>query len=210
MPIAVAIAVNPVPIIAALVMPATRRPLLNWAAYVAALVLVMAVFGAGVLLLFHGAALSGGTATHRVLQWVWLAIGVGFLIAFVWVWSRRPPLEGAEPKWMQRVGQLGPLGAAGVGVMLVNYELEGPALTDILASQVSRGEAFMALALFILIACSTPAAPLGAYAAAPVRFSRPLARGKAWLSRHDRPILLVVFAAVGVYYAVKGVRGLVS
>ena len=210
MPIAVAIAVNPVPIIAALVMPATRRPLLNGAAYLSALVLVMALFGGGVLLLFHGAALSGGTTMHRVLQWIWLAIGVAFLIAFAWMWFRRSPLEGTEPKWMRRIGQLGPWGAAGVGVMLVNYELEGPALTDILASQVSRGEAFMVLAVFIAIACCTPAAPLGAYAAAPERFARPLGRGKAWLSRHDRPILLAVFAAVGVYYAVKGAGGLLS
>jgi hypothetical protein len=209
-PIAVAIAINPVPIIAALVMPATRRPRLNGAAYLAALVLVMALFGGGVLLLFHGAALSGGTTTQRVLQWVWLAIGVAFLIAFVLMWFRRPPREGAEPKWMQRIGGLGPWGAAGLGVMLVNYELAVPALTDILASQVSRNQAFMALAVFIVIACSAPAVPLGVYAAAPARVARPLARGKDWLSRHDRPILLVVFGAVGVYYAVKGARGLLS
>jgi hypothetical protein len=210
MPIAVAIAINPVPIIAALAMPATRRPLLNGVAYLAALVVVMAMFGAGVLLFFHGVALAGGTSAQRVLQWVWLVIGVGFLVAFVWMWFRRRPLEGAEPKWMQRLARLGPWGAAGVGAMLVNYELEGPALTDILAAQVDRDEAFMALAIFIVVACCTPAAPLGAYAAAPTRFAGPLTRGKSWLSRHDRPILLVVFAAVGVSYAVKGARGLLG
>jgi hypothetical protein len=210
LPVAVAIAVNPVPIIAAIVMTATERPVANGVAYLAALIAVSYGFGAVVLVLFHGTALGAGTRTGHLILVLWLFVGLAFLAAFLVLLVRRPKAgkEGAEPRWMHWIGRLGPLGAAVVGVMLVNYEMEGPALSDILASQVTRAEAFAALALFVAVAVSTSAVPVVAYIAVPGPVGAVLDRAKGWLTRYNRPILMVAFAAIGVLYTVKAAAGL--
>jgi len=212
LPAAVAIAVNPVPIIAALVMPTTRRPRACCVAYVVALVGVMAAFGIVVLALFQGLASSGGGITHEVLEWLWLAVGVGFLAAFAVILIKRPAPghEADEPSWLRRIERMGPAGAALVGVMLVNYELELPALSDVLDSGASQPHAFAALFVLVGIACSTPALAVAAYLLAPRLTGGALQAGKVWLTRHNRPILLLIFIAVGVLYTYKGVRGVLA
>jgi hypothetical protein len=210
LPVAVAIAVNPVPIIAAIVMTATERPVTNGLAYLSALIAVSYGFGAVVLILFHGTALGTGTRTGHFILVLWLLVGLAFLAALVVLLVRRPKPgdAGREPGWMRWIGRLGPLGAAVVGVMLVNYEMEAPALSDILASGVTQAAAFVALAVFVAVAVSTSVAPIVAYIAAPSAVGAFLERLKGWLARHNRPILMAVFAAIGVLYTFKGAVGL--
>jgi len=210
LPVAVAVAINPVPIIAAIVMTATERPVVNGIAYLTALTAVSFGFGAVVLTLFHGTALGSGTRTGHLILVLWLVFGLAFFGAFVVLLLRRPkPGEkDREPGWMRWIGRLGPLGAAVVGVMLVNYEMESPALSDILASGVSRAAALGALAIFVAVAVSTSAVPVIAYIVAPGPVGGFLGRAKAWLARYHRPILMVAFAAIGVLYTFKGVSGL--
>jgi hypothetical protein len=210
LPVALAIAVNPVPIIAAIVMTATERPVANGIAYLSALIGVSYGFGAAVLLIFHGAALGAGTRTGHIVLVLWLLFGLGFLAACVVLLVRRPKPgdEWREPGWMRWIGRLGPFGAAVVGVLLVNYEMESPALSDILAAQVSRAAAFVALAVFVAVATSTSIVPVVAYLAAPGPVGSVLSRAKAWLARYHRPILVVEFAAIGVLYTAKGASGL--
>jgi hypothetical protein len=141
-PVAVGIAVNPVPIIAALVMAGTRRPVANGAAFVAALVVVMALFGGVVLVLVPPSSVGGGGSAEDYIAVAWLLIGLGFLAAFVVMALRRPASGRAEkaPRWMALIERLGPAGAAVVGVLLVNYEMQAPALADILHARVSLVE----------------------------------------------------------------------
>jgi hypothetical protein len=210
LPVALAIAVNPVPIIAAIVMTATERPLANGIAYLSALIAVSYGFGAAVLVLFQGAALGAGTRSGHVVLVLWLLFGLAFLAAFVVLLARRPRpgQAGREPGWMRWIGRLGPFGAALVGVMLVNYEMEAPALSDILAADVTRAAEFAALALFVAVAVSTSVVPVVAYSAAPGPVGAFLERAKAGLARYHRPILMVTFAAIGAFYTFKGVAGL--
>ena len=207
-----AIAVNPVPIIAALAMPATRRPRACGVAYICALVGVMAGVGVVVLGLFQGLASAGGGTSHEVFEWIRLAIGVGFLVAFTVILVRRPAPghESDEPSWMRRIGEMGPAGAALVGVLLVNYELEMPALSDIVDSGASRPHAMAALFVLVAVACSTPALTVAAYLAAPGLTGGALRTGKTWLTRYNRPILLLIFVAVGVFYTYRGVRAVLN
>ena len=206
-PVALAITINPVPIIAAVIMPATRRPTLNGLVYVAALAIVMVLFGVLVLLFFHDAAFTSGGRVAELIRLAWLAVGLGFLTAFVVLWLRRPAPGAArhEPRWMRTVAAMGPAGAAAVGVLLVNYEMQTPALMDILGGDLSRGEAFAALALFIAVACSIPLAIVVASIAARRQAAPAMQRVKLWLTLHQRPILLVLFGAIGTIYTTKGI-----
>jgi len=105
---------------------------------------------------------------------------------------------------------MGPAGAALVGVLLVNYELEMPALSDIVDSGASRPHAMAALFVLVAVACSTPALTVAAYLAAPGLTGGALRTGKTWLTRYNRPILLLIFVAVGVFYTYRGVRAVLN
>lgn len=211
LPVAVSITINPVPIIAALIMPATRRPVANGLAYVGTLIVVMALYGGVVLGLLQGRLIATGSGGVGLLvELLWLGVGVGFLIAFVVLWTRRPAAAEslAEPRWMRLIERLGPLGAAGVGVLLVNYETETPVLADILGARVSGAAAFVALAAFVAVACAVPVLIVVASIVARRRVDPWLSRGKAWFARHNRIILLVLFAAIGAVYTAKGLWAL--
>lgn len=210
LPIAVAIAVEPLCIIAALIMPATNRPAANSFAYVAALIGVMLAYGAAVLLVFQHHAIAGGARTDDVVQMLWLLIGLGFLSAFAVILIRRPPAGRArhESRWAGWVEKMGPAGAGAVGLFLVNWEMETPALTEILKARVSLATALASLLVFTAVAVSTSVAPLAAYLAAPARVGGMLSAGKGWLSRHERVLLLVLFCLVGAVYTYKGAAAL--
>ena len=110
---------------------------------------------------------------------------------------------------MALIDRLGPAGAAVVGILLVNYEMQAPALADILHARVSLVEAFVALAVFIAIAVSTPAVPLVLSIAAPDRVAGAMGSVKTWLTVRQRPILLVVFGVVGALYTGKGLLAVI-
>ncbi len=212
LPVAVVIALEPICVIATLVMTATNRPIANGSAYLAALIAVMLGYGAVVLLVLHHHALAAGSRTDDIVQVLWVLIGLGFLAAFAVVLLRRPrPAEAShEARWIHWVERLGPIGAAGIGVFLVNWEMETPALTDILKARVTLATAFAVLIIFVAVAVSTSVAPFAAYLAAPDRASGMLSDGKVWLSRHQRPIMLVLFGLIGTLYTFKGVTALLA
>ena len=66
----------------------------------------------------------------------------------------------------------------------------------------------MALALFIAVACALPALIVGAALVARERFAVSVDRAKAWLAHYDRPVLMVLFAAIGAVYTTKGLLAL--
>ena len=210
-PVAIAITINPVPIIAALIMPATRWPARNGVTYVVVLAGGMAVFGALVLLLLHGATFTPGGRADAVIRVVWLAVGLGFLAACAVMVVREPASggRGREPRWMRMIATMGPAGAAAVGVLLVNYEMETPALVDILGAGVPASEAFAALTLFIAVACSIPVALVVASIVAHGRVAALMPRIKNWLTLHERPILIALFAVIGTLYTAKGLLALI-
>src|ERR1035438_9070959 len=83
LPVAFVITINPVPIIAALIMSTTGRPLASGLAYIGSLLVVMALFGLLVLLVFGGSLVTSTGKSATAVRWAWLLIGLGFLVAFV-------------------------------------------------------------------------------------------------------------------------------
>ena len=209
LPVAVLITINPVPNIAALIMSTTRRPLANGLAYIGTLLFVMAFVGVLVLLVAGGSLVTSTGKSAAAVRWAWLAIGLGFLVAFMVVLVRRPRGDATkEPRWMRLIGRTGPAGAAAVGVLLVNYEMQTPAMVDILGADVTRAQAFMAFALFIVVACALPGLIVGVALVARDRIAVSVARAQTWLARYDRPVLLVLFALIGSVYTTKGLVAL--
>jgi Sap, sulfolipid-1-addressing protein len=206
LPLAALIALEPICVLAALVMTATDRPFANSVAYLGALVGVMLGYGAAVLLVFQHHAAAAGGRTDDIVQLLWLLLGLGFLAAAAVMLARRPRESGAgrSARWTRRVTEMGPLGAAAVGVFLVNWEMETPALTVILKSRVSTAAALAALVVFTAIAVSTSVVPVTAYLAAPGRVGTVLGAARDWLGRYERPIMIVLLGIIGVAFTYLG------
>ena len=86
--------------------------------------------------------------------------------------------------------------------------METPALAEILKARLPLASALGALFIFIAVAVSTSAVPLAVYLAAPVRVGDTFSRSKDWLSRHERPLLLVLFGLVGTVFTYRGAAAL--
>ena len=210
LPVAIIITINPVPIVAALVVSTTRRPQVCGLAYAATLFVGMALFGTLVLLVFGGSLVESSGASTPFVRWAWLLIGLAFLVAFaVFAVRRRRPAGAAQPRWMGLVAGMGPLGAVVAGVLLVNYEMQTPAMLDILAADVTAAQAAAALALFVVFASALPVAMVAAVLGAHKHSAADVDRAKAWLARYNRPVLLVLFAVVGAVYSTKGLLALI-
>jgi membrane protein implicated in regulation of membrane protease activity len=209
LPVAFAITINPVPIIAALILATTRRSVPNGLAYIGALLGVMALYGVLVLVVFGGSLVTGTGKSAAVVRWAWLLIGLAFLAAFLVMLVHRPRRDSTrEPRWMRLIGRTGSVGAAAVGVLLVNYEMQTPAMVDILGADVTRAQAFVALSAFIAVACALPVVIVAVALVARDRVAVDVARAKAWTARYNRPVLLVLFAVIGAVYTTKGLLAL--
>jgi hypothetical protein len=82
-------------------------------------------------------------------------------------------------------------------------------MLDILAADVSRAQAAVALGLFVAFACALPVVIVAGVLVAHRRSAVDVDRAKAWLARYNRPVLLVLFAVVGVVYSTKGLLELI-
>ena len=94
-------------------------------------------------------------------------------------------------------------------MLLVNYQMQSPAMVDILGADVTRAQAFAALSAFIAVACALPVLIVVGALISRDRVALSVDRARAWLAHYDRPVLLVLFAAIGAVYTAKGVVALV-
>ena len=95
---ALAIAVNPIPIIAAVTLLMTGHGRRNIAAFLASVIVVMAADGLLTLFLLGQNSSSTSSKAHG---WVQLALGLVFVGLFLVQWRSKPVPLGEEPGWMK-------------------------------------------------------------------------------------------------------------
>jgi hypothetical protein len=204
---ALAIAVNPVPIIAAVTLLMTDNGRRNTAAFLSALILVMVADGLVTLYLVGQKSSGTSSAAHA---WVQIVFGIVFLALFVLQWRAKPPADGEEPGWMKMMNKAGFGAAVVLGLALTNYALLSAGVSTIRNSGVSSSQQLAALAFFVVVAVSTVAATLILFIAFPRWAETALVRLKVWLTKHSRVILLAVFGLMGLLFVVEGVLALLG
>jgi hypothetical protein len=203
---ALAIAVNPVPIVAVVTLLAADHGRRNAFTFLAAMVAVMLTLGAlTIFVLGSESARSSATTAAAAAQTLF---GVVFLGFFVAQWRARPRPTDETPGWMRLIDKAG-LGAAVVlAFALTNYALLSAGAAEIRTSGSSAPEQAAALALFVAVAVSTVATPLALYLVRPLRAREQLGRLQGWLTHHDRTILMLVFGLMGALFTAQGVANL--
>jgi threonine/homoserine/homoserine lactone efflux protein len=191
LPLAVAIAIFPVPIIAVVLMVGSDRGRAKGLAFVLAWCVGLAGVGAVALLL---AGVADGSEAGEPAIWVSvLLLGLGLLLlaAAVRQWRGRPSAggEAPTPAWMRAVDDFTAAKAGGVGIALSalnpkNVLLTVAAAAEIAAVGLPASQQAGVLLVFVLIASAGVLTPLVLVLALGDRSREVLDALRVWMARH--------------------------
>ena len=204
LPLAIGVALSPVPIIAVVLMLTTPRARINGPAFVFGWLAGLAVVGAIVLVIAgpSNASSSGAPAT-----WVsWLKIVLGLLLLLVAVRQFRARPHGADqaamPKWMGAIDNFSPAAAFGAGGALAaanpkNLLLAVGGGAAIAQTGIPGAQQAIAYLVFAVIATIGVGAPVVIYFAMGTRSQELLTKLKDWMAQHNAVIMSVLCLVIG-------------
>ena len=212
LPMAVGIAISPVPIIASILMLLSPRArstslgfLLGWLAGIA---LVAAVFTSLSSVLPTGSA----DGPSPILGTVQLVLGVLLLLVAAKQWRGRPRAgtEPALPPWMQRIDKMTFVPAFGLALLLAgvnpkNLLLGASAGMTLGSADLGISELVVVIALFTVMAGSTVLVPVVGFLLAANALRAPLDRLRVWLQAENAVIMTVLLLVLGVVILGKGI-----
>mgnify|MGYP003482660793 FL=1 len=212
LPLALGIAISPIPIIAAILMllsPKARVTsvgfLLGWVIGIIVAVTVFTLLSA----ILPEADPNAVKPIQGVIQ---LILGAGLLLLAVKQWRGRPkPGETAElPKWMQAIDKVTFIVAFGLGFLLSavnpkNLIMAAGAGLGIGGAELSTGAVIGVIAIFTLIAASTVLVPVVGYLIAAEKLRGPLDALRGWLANENAVIMAILMLVMGVSMIGKGI-----
>ena len=211
LPLALGIAISPIPIIAAILMLLSPKAkgtsvgfLIGW---VLGIVVAVVLF----TLLASVIPEDDPDASKPISGVIKIVLGLALLSLALRQWRSRPkPGEEAElPNWMAAIDQM----TAGRGLVLgfllsaVNPKnlLMGIAAGVIIGTAgLTAGEVTLAIVVFTLIAACTVAIPVIAYLVASKRMAGPLESLRTWLVQNNATVMAGLLLVIGVVVIGKG------
>jgi threonine/homoserine/homoserine lactone efflux protein len=216
LPLALGVAISPVPIIATILMllaPQARGTsigfLVGWVAGIVVAVTVFEVIAA------TAGLDDGSSSSSTASSWIKIILGVLLLLVGVRQWRKRPkPGEVAPlPKWMTAIDSFTLPKAMGLGFLLSainpkNLLMCIAAGSAIGVAGLATGEVIGAIAVFTVIAASTVALPVLGFLVAHERLRRPLDELRTWLQANNAAVMGVLVLVIGVVLLGQGIGGL--
>jgi len=212
LPLAVGIAISPIPIIAAILMLLSPKAkgtsvgfLIGW---------VLGIVVAVVLFTLLASVLpeSDADASKPIAGIIKLVLGALLLLLAVKQWRGRPkPGEDPElPKWMSAIDGMTAGKGLGLGFLLSavnpkNLIMAVGAGTVIGSAGISAGEQTIAIVVFVLIAACTVAIPVIGYLLASKQMAGPLESLRKWLVHNNATVMAVLLLVIGVVMIGKGI-----
>ena len=215
LPLAVGIALSPIPIIAVVLMLTSRRAKVNGPAFVLGWLIGLGIVGAIVLSLAGagGASKSGSPATW--VSWVKIALGVLLLLVALRQFRGRP--HGDEqpqmPKWMATIDNTGPPAAFGLAAVLSganpkNLLLAVAGGAAIAQTGIPGGQQAIAYLIFALIGTLGVGLPVVIYFVMGARSEKLLADLKDWMTQHNAVIMSVLCLIIATKLVGDAISGL--
>lgn len=204
LPLAVAVAIFPVPIIAVVLVLGSERGTRKALAFVLAWLVGLVMVGGAVLLVSGAAdATSGGEPATWVSV---LLLGAGLLLLAYAVkqWRGRPrgDEETPVPTWMRRIDKFTAAKAGQAGFVLSalnpkNVLLTAAAAVEIAEVGLSASQQVGVLLVFVLLASAGVLTPLVLSVALGDQSTRILDDLRGWMARHNAVIMAVLFLLIG-------------
>jgi Sap, sulfolipid-1-addressing protein len=216
LPLALGVALSPIPIIAVVLMLTTQRARVNGTVFITGWLAGLAVAGAIALSIAGPADASSSGAPATWVSWLKVVLGVALLLVAALQFRSRPRNgDRVElPKWMGRVDELKPLPAAGLGVLAglnpKNLLLVAAAAAAIAQTGISGGEQAIAYLVFALVGTLGVGTPVGIYFAMGARSEKPLSGLKDWMAQNNAVIMAVICLIIGVKLIGDAIGGLTA
>jgi threonine/homoserine/homoserine lactone efflux protein len=217
LPLAVGVAISPVPIIAVILMLISARAKANGSAFVGGWVVGIASTVAVALLVGNASDASTSRGGSDTVSWIKLVLGVLLLLA-AWRQLRSRPTgnnEPAMPKRMAGIDAFTPGKAFGVGALLSSLNPKNLALglsagASIAQTGISSGQKWGTAVIFITLASVTVALPMVYYLLGGATAARTLDSWKAWLQQNNTTVMAVLFIVFGFVLIGQSIQTLSS
>jgi threonine/homoserine/homoserine lactone efflux protein len=214
LPLAVGIAISPIPIIAAILMLLSPKAkgtslgfLFGWLVGIIAAIVIFTLLSSVLAQPADGPSTLAGV--------IKIVLGALLLLLAVKQWRNRPAKgeQAALPKWMAAIDTMTPAKALVLGFLLAavnpkNLLMAASAGLVVGGASLSLGQTIAVIAVFTVIAASTVLGPVIAYLAASAKMAEPLERLREWLVDNNAAIMAVLLLVIGVSVVGKGIASL--
>jgi hypothetical protein len=213
LPLAIAVTISPIPIIAEILLLFTKKPVANAGAYLAGFIVGIAVV-LGILVVVANAINLSKSGPSKGAGTVQILLGVLLLVAAVRRFRSRPePGEVAPtPKWMNGIAGFTPGKSLGIGAAIgaanpKNIAVGVAAAVTVSAASLSAGQTTISIVAYVVVAALGVAAPLMVTISFRDRAQLILNGWKTWLGQNNAAVMAVLFLVFAVILIGKGVAG---
>lgn len=215
LPIAVAIAIFPIPIIALVLLLRSDRGTAKGLVFVLTWCAALGAIGAVVLALAGIVDANNGEGPATWVNVLLLVLGLALLALAVKQWRDRPRRdeEATMPRWMRTMDDFTIVKAAGAGFALTALNPKNVMLTAAAAAEIAEvglptAREVAVLVLFVVLASAGVITPLVVSMALGER-SRELLDGvRGWMARYNAVIMTVLLLLIGVKLIGDAISGL--
>jgi len=218
LPLAIGIAISPIPIIACILMLFSARAQVNGPAFLLGWVVGVAVVTTAVVILSDTSGMTdsttGGASRKDLIEFL---LGVAAILLGVRQWRGRPePGEApALPSWMEAIDGFTPGRALAFGVLLSAVNPKNLALAiaggvAIDSAMAAGGNAAAMIALFVVVASLSIAVPVLYLLVGGERAKVRLDGWRTWLAAHNAAVMAVLFVVIGAKLLGQGLDGLLG
>jgi threonine/homoserine/homoserine lactone efflux protein len=214
LPLAVGIAISPIPIIAAILMLLSPKAkgtslgfLFGWLVGIIAAIVIFTLLSSVLPQPADGPSTVAGV--------IKIVLGALLLLLAAKQWRSRPAKgeQAVLPKWMAAIDTMTPAKALVLGFLLAavnpkNLLMAASAGLVVGGAGLTLGQTIAVIAVFTVIAASTVLVPVIAYLAASARMAEPLERLREWLVDNNATIMAVLLLVIGVSVVGKGIASL--
>lgn len=216
-PVAMGVAISPVPIIAVILMLFGPNARSNGLAFALGWVAALLIAGGVVLVVADGVDVSTDDSASDAAYWLKLLIGVLFLGLAIRQWQSRPNQgeEAEMPKWMSAIDEFTPARSFGLAALLAAVNPKNLGLTIAGVSRIAQagldgGEDWLTLVVFVVLASITVVTPVVYYVLAGASAERRLNSMKTWLMANNATVMVVLLAVLGGKLIGDGLGGLTA
>lgn len=213
LPLAIAVTISPIPIIAEILLLFTKKPVANAGAYLAGFIVGIAVV-LGILVVVANVINLSKSGPSKGAGTVQILLGVLLLVAAVRRFRSRPePGEVAQtPKWMNGIAGFTPGRSLGIGAAIgaanpKNIAVGVAAAVTVSAASLSAGQTTISIVAYVVVAALGVAAPLMVTISFRDRAQLILNGWKTWLGQNNAAVMAVLFLVFAVILIGKGVAG---
>jgi len=210
LPLAIAIAASPFPIIPAILLLFTERPRPTSSAFLAGWLL--GILAATTVFVLLSEVVESTETSPAWVSWVRVVLGAALVAYGVQQWLSRGSKSEA-PAWMRSLESATPWSAFRLALLLSGVNPKVVLIAAAAGLAIGAGDLHgwaevVGVLVFTAVAAVSVAVPVLGYAILGERVLQPLGVVKEWLTAHHAAVMAVVLIVLGIALAAKGIQGL--